>query len=315
MLRIYSVMFFVLVIHVVPAVLAQQTEGKLGIRVKVAPRISSPEGAQSQTLVRGPNDKVWLDSEGDVVVEGATLPSGEPFTFRVMRQTHIDPVFTSTFHHDGLSFEYRYRIMNGLAAKQWIHVFWIDSVGPVQVSFVPTYWLANVNRDRPPIHRVYIGRTARGTDTSGQLSAGESAGDFVLQSAWGPGLVRAAAIGHKPTPGEPGYDSKEAEMMADAKMSDWLRAEINRNLSTENNSVSVYTLGPKIAPGTPPTQIVRTELLEAVRVREFGSDRKALLELTAVDDLAAIRSRIQALAVGANGLRGEFYKLLLSYIP
>lgn len=301
------------------AVFAQQSQPgkKLGVRVQVIPQPPSNANTQKPIPTRGPNDRVWINSDGDLIAEGATLPDGKPVTVRIIRQTHIQPSLAVSVRADGSRFEYRYRLTNGPSAKQWIQIFWLDLHGPLQTQpVVPTGWhVYRIDSDKPSVQRIWIGCSANGCLVPGQLSAGKTAGDFILRSDWRPGLIRVTAIGHKPLPGESGYLADDVELFAAARMSDGLRDEINAHLSTENNSVSVYTIGPKYSPFASPINMVRDELVRASRMREFGADRKALLELTEANDPAIIRARIQELARKASGLPAEFYGNLLTYLP
>lgn len=165
------------------------------------------------------------------------------------------------------------------------------------------------------MQRVSFGRKSTDTDPRDRLTPGNSAEGFVVDAQWRPGLIRVTAIGHKPLPWEPGYTGDEELDTFAGTISEGLLADINKALSTENNSVTVYTIGPKVAPSVPNSQAVRSELLQALRLPEFAGDRQTLMETASLNDLAGVRDRLRKLSEGASGLRAQFYSAMLSYLP
>lgn len=290
---------------------AQPTSQEEQPKIKIVPRIittSKPE------LQRGPNDRISIDSNGDLVAEGATLPNGQPFTFRIGRRVHIDPQITSTLHSNPESIEYIYSLTNRSDSQQWIQLFWMDTHGPVQETRIPQYWrVYNIRPISPQINRVYIGRFASDDDVRGRLMAGESTGPFSLRSAWRPGLVKIQAVGHQdpPTPGP----NEEAYERFSGNMSEWLREAIRNELTNDKNSVTIYTIGPRVSPETPGLEAVQSQLQEGARLSVFTQqDRKQMLALASADSVIALRNGLLELNSKTSGLTAEFYSALLTYL-
>lgn len=283
-----------------------QAAGNSQQKVRVVPR-------NVQTVPRlrptpGPEDRVSLDLEGNIVAEGARGPDGRPHTFRIERRVHVSPRVEASAQADGMSIDYTYRVTNGPAGKQWIQVFWVDTYGAVERTSAPDFWMSSHRNVDPQLTRVYFGRNAKDHDERGRLTTGTTASGFHLRSNWLPGVVIFRAIGFKAA----GANSDETMETFPGAMSDWLREEIARQMSQENNSVAVYTIGPKINPAIPILHAVRAEFLEAIRLPEFSADTGTLAKLATSEDLAAIRQSIRTLAGTAKGLPAEFYAAMLS---
>lgn len=291
---------------------AQTQQTKDPQKLKVVPRIVAITRAEP---VRGQNDKVFIDKDGDIVAEGATLSNGQPFTFRITRRIHVQPEVHASIRESGGIYQYEYQISNGRGGKQWIQLFWLDVLGPKPIAQTPAYWhVYNIEPRTTPLHRIYIGRLAADNDGRARLMPGGAAGPFVLNSAWRPGLVELFAMGHKSTPAQ-GAASDEAYETFSGKMSDWLREEISRSLRDENNSVKVFTIGPKISPEVAPADAVRAELLQGARVAAFPQeDRKAMLEAASMGTAVEMRTAIQRLASNTSGLTAQFCSAMLSYL-
>lgn len=291
---------------------AQQAQQREAPGITVVPRVitnSKPE------LQRGPGDRVYLDEQGDVVAEGATLPDGKPFTFRIKKRVHIKPQITSAVRPGSAGYEYDFSVANGPGAQQWIQLFWIDVNGSVDASMAPSYWRVYNIRPMPPLtNRVYIGRQAKDNDSTRRLTAGSSTGPFTLASNWGPGLVRAQFVGYREPPSPTA--NQEAYESFSGNMSDWLREAINQELTQDRNSVTAYTIGPKVKPGTPGVQAVRSELQEGARNSAFSlSERKQMMALASLTTESELRHGLRALRASASGLSSQFCSALLTYLP
>lgn len=283
----------------------QQPEGAR--KLKVVPRMVR---TRPEAPTRGASDTVYIDRDGNLVVEGTGVPEGRPFTFHITRHVQIEPRVASSFRESAQGYEYQYRIANGAGAKQWIQMFWMDVHGPVEHADAPPYWHVYNVEPRGPQSRIYIGRMAADSDERERLVAGAEAGPFIVRSAWRPGLVTLRAMGH--IPGSPFEDGKDPFA---ANISDWLRGEINKALMPDNDSVAVYTFGPKIPPGLPAFQPVHGELLLAARLHVFSlRERKAMLAAANLRTTEEMRAALQSLAANAAGVPAEFYGLLLSYL-
>ncbi|MBN9663974.1 MAG: hypothetical protein J0H49_37590 [Acidobacteria bacterium] len=308
MARIATVVFASLAV----GLWAQQAPQKDAARIKVVPRAittSKPE------LQRGPGDRVYLDEQGDVIAEGATLPDGRPFTFRIKKRVHIKPQITSALRPGSAGYEYNFSVANGSGAQQWIQLFWIDVNGSIDARMAPPYWRVYNIRPMPPqTNRVYIGRQAKDDDSTGRLTAGSSTGPFTLASSWSPGLVRAQFVGYREPPSS--TDKQENYESFAGNMSDWLREAINSELTQDRNSVTAYTIGPKVKPGTPGVQAVRSELQESARNAIFSlPERKEMMALASMTNESELRDGLRALHASSSGLSSQFYSALLTYLP
>jgi hypothetical protein len=172
----------------------------------------------------------------------------------------------------------------------------------------------NIDRTKPPVERVFIGRAASDNDLTKRLSAGASQGGFVLETTARPGLVRLFFVGHKPLPGEPGFTADESLLDSpDTVMPEWLRQELNGPLSMDVNGVAVFAIGPKAPISAPAEQAIRNELLEAARLPTFAPDREAINALLNSQDRAMLLPGVQKLLSKASGLRADLYRALLTY--
>mgnify|MGYP005814660231 CR=1 FL=1 len=287
----------------------KQSESQL----RVVPRVL---GTKQPDLARSPNDRVWLDEAGNLVVEGARRRGAEAITIAITRRVHVRPIVNCSVRSGPEGFTYEYRITNAPDAKQWIQIFWLDALGPIGAARAPEYWrVYNIERSKPPLERVFFGRDALDSDTNRRLTPGASQDGFVVQSQARPGLVRLFFVGHKPLPGESGYIADEAILeSSEVEMSDWLRQEANKYLSMEANAVVITGIGPKYPPSVPTVQALRNELLEAVRNPVFLPDRDAINALLSTgQDRTSLQSGIESLLKKATGVRAELYAALIRH--
>ncbi len=303
-----------------PAVFGQQS-GSETQRLRVVPRVLGRKPAPPSALA--PNERVSFNKDGDIVIEGARRRDSTTATLVIERNVHVAPHVTATVRPTGNGFTYEYQIGNGPDAKQWIQLFWIDAFGPVTSTRVPQYWFVyNIDKTKPPIERIFIGRSGTDTDQTLRLSPGTSQSGFVVESPARPGLVRISFHGHKPLSGEPGFRPEEAAAFSpEVEMSDALRQEMNNLLSLDKSAVTIYAIGPKAAQSIPAVQAVRAELLEALRVPAFMPDRTDIDALLMQDDNLALTAGLQKLAdkgaaarpVGPD-LASELYTVLSTYL-
>lgn len=252
------------VVLIIGASLMAQDQKQSDPKLRVVPQVL---GTKQPDLTRSPNDRVWLDEAGNLIVEGARRRGGEAITIAITRRVHVRPIVNCSVRSGPDGFTYEYRITNAPDAKQWIQIFWLDALGPIGAARAPEYWrVYNVERSKAPLERVFFGRDALDSDTNRRLMPGASQDGFVVQSQARPGLVRLFFVGHKPLPGEAGYVADEAILeSSEVEMSDWLRQEANKHLSMEANAVVITGIGPKYPQSVPAAQALRNELLEAVR--------------------------------------------------
>jgi hypothetical protein len=290
---------------------AQQARQQ-GPKVRVTPRVSA---VRPPELTRSPDDKVWVNDEGDLVIEGARGKSGEPVPFTITRRVHVRPEVLCRVRREGDGFKYEYAFANAQGARQWIQIFWLDALAQVAVARAPASWrVFNIERSKPPVERVFFGRDAADNDTHRRLTAGMSHDGFAVVSPARPGLVRMYFVGHKPIPGASGAVSDEARLNSpEISMSDWLRQEVNRHLSLDANAVPVFTLGPKVPAGVPEVQAIRGELLDALRNPLFTPDRAAIETLLRYEDRVTLRTGVQELLANASGLRSTLYSAILEH--
>jgi hypothetical protein len=293
--------------------LMAQDQKQSDSKLRVVPRVL---GTKQPELARSPNDKVRLDEDGNLIVEGARKQGGEVITIKITRRVHVRPVVNCIVRSDPGGFTYEYRITNAPDAKQWIQIFWLDALGSIGSARAPEYWrVYNIERSKPPLERVFFGRDALDSDTNRRLMPGAYQDGFIVQSQARPGLVRLYFVGHKPLPGEVGFVADEEILeSADVEMSDWLRQEANKYLSMEANAVVITGIGPKYPPSVPAVQALRNELLEAVRNPAFLPDLDAINALLNTgQDRASLQAGIQGLLKKATGVRADLYSALIAH--
>ncbi len=281
-------------------------------KIRVVPRVL---GTSQPELTRSPNDRVQLNAEGDLVIEGARGRLGEQVSMTILRRVHVRPEVVCRVHREEDGFRYEYAVANAHGARQWIQIFWLDALAQVASARAPEYWrIYNIDRSKPPVERVFFGRDAKDNDERRRLSAGVAQDGFTLISTARPGLIRMYFAGHKPVPSGSGELSDEAQLDSpDVWMSEWLRHEANRYLSIDANAVLVTSLGPKVHRDVPTVQAIRNELLDALRNPVFALDREAIEGLLKHQDRTALRAGVQSLLANATGLRSELYSAILEH--
>lgn len=286
-----------------------QAKKKVVAKTRVGPVIPPPPPQP------GPNDRLWIDADGNLAARGATTKSDQralDLSFR--RRVHVRPVVTATIRKVEDACEYNYTVANQPDARQWIHLFWIDALGPVENVQTPEYWsLVGINQDKTPISRAFIGRHATDSDVRERLVPGVSATGFSIVSKSLPGLVAAHFSGHLDPDGDEGFANPALDT-GDVEMSDWLRNEILERLNLDNNSAHVYILGPKIIPGGDLFTAVRNELALAARLQDFSPEKDQLLAMTTADSPDQVRTLLAEFAAKSSGFRSQFYRLMEGHL-
>ncbi len=288
-------------------------------------KLSNAEAPSRSIPVKEAGDQVYFDpSNAQVVVRSRGRVA------KLTMRNGADASITSTYTRSGEYLRYVFTIRNAPEARQGIKYFMFDTdadfanidESAVYQADAPAGWSVMPGRLNEHSRFAAFKRPSEVQSRSdydndakhlqNQLSPGQSAGPFILDSIFLPGLLSVKVSGFKPDPKQ-GEPSEEETFISEVdKASPWAGQQLAQwNTDNNNGFGRTLVIGPKLAPGTKVDEEVRAELRSAATFPEFREVAVRLMEISREQNAAEFIPELRELEKGQTGIRKEFIDALI----